>query len=80
MVERTGAGDPVKVVPLLWGTGVTTGRRGLTLERVLEAATALAQGIGIEQLSMRKLAERLGVGTMSLYAHVPGTLPVQNRR
>lgn len=72
MVERTGAGDPVKVVPLLWGTGVTTGRRGLTLERVLEAATALAQDIGIEQLSMRKLAERLGVGTMSLYAHVPG--------
>ena len=72
MVERTGAGDPLRVVPLLWRTGTTASRRGLNLERIVDAGTSLAQEEGIERLSMRRLADRLGVGTMSLYAHVPG--------
>ncbi len=72
MVERTGAGDPLRVVPLLWRGGGRPGRRGLTLEAVVEAGIALAQESGVAQLSMRRLAERLGAGTMSLYAHVPG--------
>ena len=72
MVERTGAGEPVRVVPLLWRHGLRTGRTGLTLDGVLTAAISLADEHGIDQLSMRRLAEGLGVGTMTLYAHVPG--------
>lgn len=46
------------------------GRLPLSNERVLRAAVALADEIGIESLSMRKLGEKLGVQAMSLYKHV----------
>jgi AcrR family transcriptional regulator len=45
-------------------------RRPLSKERVLKAALALADEGGIEALSMRKLADELGVKAMSLYNHV----------
>lgn len=45
-------------------------RAGLSRERVLGAAVALADDGGLEQLSMRKLAKTLGVEAMSLYNHV----------
>jgi AcrR family transcriptional regulator len=45
-------------------------RRPLTKERVLEQAIAIADGDGIEALSMRKLGSALGVEAMSLYNHV----------
>ncbi len=38
---------------------------------MLQAALALAARDGIESLTMRKLADELGVGAMSLYYHVP---------
>jgi AcrR family transcriptional regulator len=38
---------------------------------VLEAAVALAQRDGIDSLSMRKLADELDAGAMSLYHYVP---------
>jgi len=41
----------------------------LTRERVLEAAMKLADGGGIEALSMRKLGRALGVEAMALYYH-----------
>jgi len=43
----------------------------LSRERVLDAAVALAVRDGIESLSMRKLADDLGVGAMTLYHYVP---------
>ena len=42
----------------------------LNRERVLQAASALADAGGIESLTMRKLGEGLGVEAMSLYNHV----------
>ncbi|MEV0643817.1 TetR/AcrR family transcriptional regulator C-terminal domain-containing protein [Phytomonospora sp. NPDC050363] len=42
----------------------------LSRERVLRAAVALADAVGIESLTMRRLAEVLGVEAMSLYHHV----------
>ncbi|MBT2529833.1 TetR/AcrR family transcriptional regulator [Streptomyces sp. ISL-99] len=48
----------------------TVPRTPLTRDRVLRAAVALADGIGIEALSMRKLAKELGVVPMALYKHV----------
>jgi AcrR family transcriptional regulator len=42
----------------------------LSKDRVLRVAVDLADEAGIETLSMRKLAERLGVVPMALYKHV----------
>jgi AcrR family transcriptional regulator len=42
----------------------------LNRDRVLAAAVALADEIGIEALSMRRLAQELGVVPMALYKHV----------
>lgn len=42
----------------------------LSRERILRAAICLADAGGIESLSMRKLAQELGVKAMSLYNHV----------
>ena len=50
--------------------GTASPRPPLTRQRVLEAALALADRGGIESLSMRKLAQELGVEAMSLYHHV----------
>ena len=43
----------------------------LSTQRVLDAAVALAHRDGIESLTMRKLADDLGVGAMTLYHYVP---------
>ena len=48
----------------------TEPRAHLSKERVLEAAVALAARDGIESLSMRKLADELGAGAMSLYHYL----------
>lgn len=45
-------------------------RRGLTRERVLDAAITLADTHGIDGLTMRRLGEALGVQAMALYNHV----------
>lgn len=45
-------------------------RAPLSRERVLAAAVELADAEGLEALSMRKLAQALGVEAMSLYNHV----------
>jgi AcrR family transcriptional regulator len=47
-------------------------RAPLSRERVLRAAIALADRDGVGSLSMRKLAQELGVEAMSLYHHVAG--------
>jgi AcrR family transcriptional regulator len=45
-------------------------RAPLSRERVLRAAVALADQGGVDALSMRKLAQELGVVPMALYKHV----------
>jgi AcrR family transcriptional regulator len=49
-----------------------TPRTPLTRQRVLAAAVALADRDGVRSLSMRRLAQELGVEAMSLYHHVAG--------
>jgi AcrR family transcriptional regulator len=72
-----GRGDPVRSMALLWRDEVpapASGRGpkpGLTVDRIVAAATELADAEGLAALSMRRVAERLGVGTMSLYTYVP---------
>lgn len=45
-------------------------REPLSKEKVLEAAVRVADAEGIDALSMRRVAEELGVEAMSLYNHV----------
>ena len=74
--EYSGSGDPVRSMQLLWGTGGTESRRGprprLTVDEIARAAIAVADGNGLSALSMRRLADDLGVTAMSLYTYVPG--------
>jgi AcrR family transcriptional regulator len=49
----------------------TEPRVPLSKERVLRAGVELAARDGIESLTMRKLADELGAGAMSLYHYVP---------
>ena len=49
---------------------ITTERVPLSKARVLEAAMSLADRTGIESVTMRNLAQELGVEAMSLYYHV----------
>ncbi|WP_423182243.1 TetR/AcrR family transcriptional regulator [Arthrobacter sp. NyZ413] len=51
------------------GTAVLR-RAPLSRERVLRAAVVLADEAGIDSLSMRNLAQELGVAPMALYKHV----------
>ncbi|MFE7874003.1 TetR/AcrR family transcriptional regulator [Micromonospora humida] len=48
----------------------TLRRTPLSRDRILRAAVTLADGAGIESLSMRNLAQDLGVVPMALYKHV----------
>jgi AcrR family transcriptional regulator len=54
------------------GPGNTSAERRtqLTRERVVAAGIGLADRDGIESISMRRLAQELGVEAMSLYTHV----------
>ncbi|GAA0924651.1 TetR/AcrR family transcriptional regulator [Nonomuraea longicatena] len=54
---------------LLWSS---EGKRRLSLDGIVRAAIALADEEGLRAASMRRVAERLGFTTMSLYRHVPG--------
>lgn len=44
----------------------------LSREAIVDTAITLADAEGLDALSMRRIAERMGVGAMSLYRHVPG--------
>ncbi|WP_436759663.1 TetR/AcrR family transcriptional regulator [Streptosporangium sp. V21-05] len=47
-------------------------RQGLSVGAIVRAAIEIADADGIEALSMRRVGERLGFTSMSLYRHVPG--------
>ncbi len=72
--EFTGSGDPRRSIELLWGRQ-EPGRRGpkqrLSTDAVVAAAIALADAEGLAALSMRRVAEAVGVSPMALYTYVP---------
>lgn len=74
-LEFSGRGDPQKTLALLWreSGGLRRGpKRRLTLDDVVRTALDLADAQGLDALSMRTLAEALGVTPMTLYTYVPG--------
>ncbi len=74
--QRTGAGDPAHTLRLLWRDPATVSRRGprqsLNLDTVIGTAIRLADAHGLDALTMRQVADALGVATMTLYTYVPG--------
>src|SRR3954463_6213262 len=60
-----------RALEILWGDAPAARRtRGLSRDRIVAAAIELVKAEGLGALSMARLAERLGCGTMSLYRHV----------
>lgn len=76
--NKSGRSDPARTLALLWRTGEPSertargSRTGLNADRIVRAGIELADTEGLAALSMRRVADRLGVGTMSLYTHVSG--------
>jgi AcrR family transcriptional regulator len=52
--------------------GVRRARASLTRESIVSAAVELVDERGVDALTMRAVADRLGAGAMSLYRHVSG--------
>jgi AcrR family transcriptional regulator len=72
--EFPGQGEAKRSLSLLWSRQrqPTRGPKpGLSVDSIVSAAIELADAEGLAALSMRRVAERLGVGTMSLYTYVP---------
>jgi AcrR family transcriptional regulator len=72
--EFPGRGQAKRSLSLLWARQrqPTRGPKpGLSVEAIVAAAIELADTEGLAALSMRRVAERLDVGTMSLYTYVP---------
>jgi AcrR family transcriptional regulator len=74
VADFTGGGDPGRSIALLWGvTG--PGRRGpkpsRSVDEVVTAAVAIADAEGLSALSMRRVADALGLSPMALYTYVP---------
>ncbi|CAA9284885.1 MAG: Transcriptional regulator, AcrR family [uncultured Chloroflexia bacterium] len=70
--KKDGSDEAARSLALLWGSHSKTGRSGLNLRAIVTAAIELADAETLEEVSMRRVAERLNVGAMSLYTHVPG--------
>ena len=74
MTEFSGGGDPRRSVELLWGTREPP-RRGpkpkLSVDAIVRAGIEVADAEGLPALSMRRVAEQVGVTAMSLYTYVP---------
>jgi AcrR family transcriptional regulator len=74
MTEHAGRGDPRRSLELLWGVAEPPARgpkQGLSVDGIAAAAIALADAEGLDAVSMRRVADRLGKSAMALYTYVP---------
>jgi AcrR family transcriptional regulator len=75
--EYSGSGDPAKSLELLWRRPAHPQRtRGpkpaLSVDQIVTAALKIADAEGLAAMSMRRVADELGVGAMTLYRYFPG--------
>lgn len=77
--NRSSAGDPAKTLALLWGVplGPAPGsrrgpRQAHSTADIAAAAIRIADTEGLDALTMRRLAQELGLSPMAIYTYVPG--------
>jgi AcrR family transcriptional regulator len=73
--EYLGRGEARRSMDLLWGRSQPASRgpkAALDLKTIIRAAIELADSEGLDAVTMRRVAERIEMGTMSLYTYVPG--------
>jgi AcrR family transcriptional regulator len=75
--DRSSAGDPARTLALLWRDADRRApargpRPGLSVDRVVDAAVELADRDGLAAVTVRRVAEALGIAPMSVYTYVPG--------
>lgn len=73
--EMQGTPEGRRMLRLLWdppGPPSRGPRPKISREQIVGTGIELAAAEGIDALSMRKVAGKLGVGVMSLYTYVPG--------
>ena len=75
-MAHTDPDAPPKWVRWLWEVNASEaaeereGGKGLDIGKIVRAGVALADDEGLEGVSVRKLAQRLGVSTMAAYRHI----------
>jgi AcrR family transcriptional regulator len=73
---EVGTPEGRRVIEALWNPHPSPAGRGprprTSLAEVVDAGVAIADAEGLEALSIRKVAARLGIGAMSVYTYVPG--------
>jgi AcrR family transcriptional regulator len=72
-VEEAGRSRPQDRFDLVWARPERPPRgraRGLSRQQIVRAALQIADREGLDALTMRRVAQRLGAGTMSLYWYV----------
>lgn len=71
--EHTGDDDPRRSIELLWGVH-GPGKRGpkprFSTEDVVQAAIGIADREGLQAISMRSVAQAVGVSPMAIYTYV----------
>lgn len=75
MAERTGGGEPSRTLALLWGRQPSARKgpaRSVTVEKVVDAALGIADDQGLAAVTVRAVAQAVGVSPMSVYTYVPG--------
>ncbi|WP_035904957.1 TetR/AcrR family transcriptional regulator [Knoellia subterranea] len=74
--QHSGSGDISRSLAIMWAFDLGRSTRGpkpkLSVDAIVDVAVDLADTEGLDAVSMRRIGQELGVGTMSLYRHVPG--------
>lgn len=75
--HRTNSGEPSTTLGLLWGLPPRPTRRkgparSATVAQIVNGAVALADESGLGAVTVRAVAERVGISAMSVYTYVPG--------
>ncbi|MEV6137282.1 TetR/AcrR family transcriptional regulator [Nocardia sp. NPDC051990] len=73
--DRSGAGDPMRTLALLWrvpAASVRGPKQRSSVDAVVTAAIEIADAKGIGALTMRAVATKLGLTPMATYTYVPG--------
>jgi AcrR family transcriptional regulator len=76
--DRSSAGDPARTLALLWRDfhefrpPARGPKQALAVDDVVRAGVALADAAGLPAVTVRRVADALGIAAMSLYTYVPG--------